>query len=97
MEKGCVLFCYPRSVTSESLLSLFFLSRSLLGSLTWFSPLGILHPGYAALTKYGKKMYIDLERNPEEYGFLGYSSYFGADTVTKPFLMQIMYFRSVEQ
>jgi hypothetical protein len=41
-------------------------------------------------------MYKDLEINAENNGFLGYSSYNGTDTLTKPIFMTLMYFKDVD-
>jgi hypothetical protein len=45
---------------------------------------------------YGAKMYRDLEKNAEEWGFLGYSDYTSNDSITKGLNTSVMYFRSVE-
>lgn len=46
--------------------------------------------------QYGRAMYIDLEKNPEEYGFLGYSDFNSNTVSTQPQTMSIMYFKSIE-
>jgi heme-degrading monooxygenase HmoA len=43
------------------------------------------------------EMYADLERNAEEHGFLGLSTYHGSDSVTQPSILNVIYFRSLEQ
>ncbi|TVY81840.1 Monooxygenase, partial [Lachnellula suecica] len=58
-------------------------------------PLGMLYPPYQKLTEHGRAMFIDLETNGAEYGFLGYSTYGSTDDVTKPVSMSIMYFKTM--
>jgi len=41
-------------------------------------------------------MFIELEKNPVEYGFLGHSTYNSTEDITKPVSMSIIYFRSLE-
>ena len=42
-------------------------------------------------------MYVELEANAVEHGFLGNSAYQSEVTTTKPLRMQLMYFKSIEQ
>jgi hypothetical protein len=60
------------------------------------SPLGTLYPPYATLLSHGQKMFIELEKNAVEYGFLGTSSYVSTDDATKPVGLQIIYFKDLE-
>jgi hypothetical protein len=60
------------------------------------SPLGILYPPYATLLAHGRKMFIELEKNAAEYGFLGTTGYTSTDDITKPVGLQIIYFKDIE-
>jgi hypothetical protein len=60
-------------------------------------PLGILAPGYKQMGEFFSNMVRDLEAAPEEYGFLGMTSWINAsDRTTQNELMQVAYFKTVE-
>ena len=61
-----------------------------------YSPLGMLHPPHRTMIGHAREMFIELEKNPEEYGFLGYSDYTSNLEITKGTGMSLMYFRSIE-
>lgn len=56
----------------------------------------MFYPPYQKLTDLAAAMFMDLEQNPVDYGFLGVSTYNSAGDTTKPELTSIMYFRSME-
>jgi hypothetical protein len=61
------------------------------------SPLGILSPGFKELGEYFSSMVKSLEEKPEEYGFLGMTSWLNSsDRATQSELMNVAYFKSVE-
>jgi hypothetical protein len=61
------------------------------------SPLGLLAPGYKQMGEFFSNMVKDLEASPEEYGFLGMTSWLNAsDRTTQSELMQVAYFKTVE-
>ena len=60
------------------------------------SPLGILHQPFKEVGDYAARMFRDVNNNAEEFGFLGQSSYHSTDHLTKPRMMTLMYFKSLE-
>ncbi|KAH6695937.1 hypothetical protein BKA61DRAFT_253513 [Leptodontidium sp. MPI-SDFR-AT-0119] len=59
-------------------------------------PLGLFYSKFREMGQYAKGMYIELEQNPIENGFLGYSDYSSNDSVTQPRALSIMYFKSID-
>ncbi|TVY27856.1 Monooxygenase [Lachnellula hyalina] len=59
-------------------------------------PLGMMYPPFKTLLDHGRDMFIELDKNPADYGFLGHSTYDSTEDITKPVSMSILYFRSLE-
>jgi hypothetical protein len=59
------------------------------------SPLGMMYPPYKALLGHGRAMFMEIEKNAEEYGLLGYSNYYGTDATTKCISMSVLYFENM--
>ncbi|CZT49613.1 uncharacterized protein RSE6_10488 [Rhynchosporium secalis] len=59
-------------------------------------PLGLFYSKFREMGQYAREMYAELEKNPLESGFLGYSDYNSNNTNTQPYAMSIMYFKSIE-
>ncbi|KAI9877777.1 MAG: hypothetical protein M1830_000492 [Pleopsidium flavum] len=58
-------------------------------------PLGMFGPGYKEIADYFKNMVKELEANPEEYGFLGMSSWLNfGDRAASNEIMTVSYYRS---
>ena len=59
------------------------------------SPLGLLSPNFASIGGFFAKMFQDLEKNSEQWGFLGSSTYAStSDRLTQPEMLYIIYFKS---
>jgi hypothetical protein len=52
----------------------------------------MMYPPYKALLGHGRAMFMDIEKNAEEYGLLGYSNFYGTDATTKCISMSVLYF-----
>jgi len=61
-----------------------------------FRPLGILEPGWKKLGTYFDNMVTEIKANAEEYGFLGSTTWIGADRGSNNTILTIMYFRNAE-
>ncbi|KAL2068531.1 hypothetical protein VTL71DRAFT_14868 [Oculimacula yallundae] len=59
-------------------------------------PLGLFYSKYREMGQYAKDMYTELEKDPIENGFLGYSDYSSNNTTTQPYALSIMYFKSLD-
>jgi hypothetical protein len=58
----------------------------------------MFYPPWQALGQHAGKMYAQLAKNSDEFGFLGQSNYMSAESSssTKPRTMTVLYFRSYE-
>lgn len=71
-------------------------SPEVLTSANHNSPLGMMYPAYKTITELGRNMFVELEKNSVEYGFLGHSIYNSTEDITKPVSLSILYFKSLD-
>lgn len=56
----------------------------------------MMYPPFKTVLDHGRDMFVELEKNAADYGFLGHSTYHSTEDLTKPVSMSILYFRSLD-
>jgi Domain of unknown function (DUF4188) len=56
----------------------------------------MMYPPFKELLVHGRAMFMELEKNAEYYGLLGYSNFYSTDSTTKSISMSVMYFETLD-